>query len=470
MKRLIIAGTHSGVGKTTVSIGLMLLLKKKGFIVQPFKVGPDYIDPSYHTFVCDRTSRNLDSFLLSRDAILEIFDNASCDADISIIEGVMGLYDGYNGVSDIGSTADVAKILDAPVILIIDGSNFARSAGALALGYKNFDKEVKLKGIIFTKVSGKKHFDMLKSSVENIKLPVLGCIYNNPALNIPERHLGLIPMKEKKYLNKDFLKNILSQMNNFDIDRILSITANACNLPKYKKRIFVKRKNNKKVRIAVAYDSVFNFYYEDNFEILKSFGANLIFFSTLKDKKLPDNISGLYLGGGFPEIFAKELSANNSMKEDIKKKIDNGLPTYAECGGLMYLSKTLVDSKSKEYKMIGCIPGKILMTNRLINFGYKSMKVIKDNILAKKLKIIKGHEFHYSIFAKSRLSSFAYEVLNRNSERKEGFVKNNLLASYIHLHFGANLDLAKSFVESAKKYFQGVKNYEKKRSNSGLYR
>lgn len=457
--RVVIAGTQSGVGKTTLTIGLLAAFKQIGLTVQGFKAGPDYIDPSYHTAVTGRASRNLDTWLLKPDAVLWSFQNASKDADISVIEGVMGLYDGLGGTQDVGSTAHLAKLLDAPIILLIDGEKFSRSAAAIVLGYLSFDPKCRIAGVIVNNVSGRGHYDLIKRAIEkHISIPVLGFLCQDKRIKMPERYLGLIPAEEAiSFLS--FIDAIVDALTtHVDLNRILRIAKSAPPLvltsqPFSERPIAPIAPIVKSTpRIAVARDVAFNFYYQDNLDLLERFGAEIIPFSPIKDEHLPKGVAGLYFGGGFPEMVAPQLEQNSSLRAEIKNQIEAGMPTYAECGGLMYLSESIKDHQGKSWQMVGAMPGNILMTDRLQNFGYTIVKATRDTLLARKGERIKGHEFHYSLSDTIPvLGMEAYHIPSRKNrpERYEGFAKDNFLASYVHVHFLSKPQWAKRLVEKA---------------------
>jgi len=452
--RIIVAGTQSGVGKTTLTLGLLLVLKKKGFVVQPYKVGPDYIDSEFHTQITGLACRNLDSFLLRRDVLLELFERQAKKADFSLIEGVMGLFDGLKTNSQHGSTSHLSKILNCPVILILDVGKMSTSAAAMALGYKNFDRRLNLAGFILNKVGNLSHYQMTKQAIETkTGLPVLGYLPKDKILTLPERHLGLTPVEE---INLSQYYQHLSTLieKSIDVDAIIMIGKEAKELPAFKKTIFQGHKTEPIVNIAVAYDKSFHFYYQDNLDILEHFGAKLIFFSPLKSEKLPDDIDGIYIGGGFPELFASDLTKNKTLRKDIKIKSQNGMPIYAECGGLMYLMDRLVDFEGREFKMVGVFSGVVKMDTKIRQMGYGKIKSLSDNILCKKDMRTKGHNFHWSYVEKMPKDvSFAFEIERKGEKFKDGFLKNNTLASYIHLHFCSSPLLPRYFI----KMINGVK-------------
>lgn len=449
--RVLIAGTHSGVGKTTVAMGLMAALAKRGITVQPFKVGPDYIDPSYHTLVSGRMCRNLDTWLLKDKLIRGVFQDAALDAKIAIVEGVMGLFDGHASTNDRGSTAELAKLLHVPVILVVDASHMARSVAALVQGYLSFDPAVRIEGVIFNQVR-ERHFALLQETLQRYTdVPALGYLPPDPDLAIPERHLGLVPAIEDPGMARVKERLVEAVTKSIDLEQIMRIARKAAPLPGAELPGKAQGHRPRIVRIGVARDRAFHFYYQENLELLQTLGAELVDFSPLSDQRLPEGLDALYLGGGFPEVFANELAQNEPLRREIKCAVEGGLPTYAECGGLMYLTEHLVDKAGHQHAMAGVLPGAIRMTNRLQNFGYVTLIPKRDTILAKADDPIKGHEFHYSVWDHQVPSGQAAytAVTRREGQRLEGFAHGNLLASYVHVHFLTNVRWASGFVASA---------------------
>jgi cobyrinic acid a,c-diamide synthase len=449
--RIIIAGTQSGVGKTTISIGLMGALKDEGFKVQGFKVGPDYIDPSYHNVVTGRPSENLDVWLAPKDQIVEVFNRAIKDADFAVIEGVMGLYDGVSGIDETGSTAQIAKLLDCPVVLVIDANNMVRTAAAVALGYKNFDKKVHVTGVILNNVAGKTHAIWCKEAIESATdLPVIGWLPVNEEIKLPERHLGLIPTPEKENFNSFFpkIKNFVKA--NTNMGKIVTIAKSAGKIPKVQHPIYPKQNLPKNVVVGVAFDEAFNFYYPGNLSLLEAYGAEIKRFSPIHDRALPANVDGLYIGGGFPEIFSKELEANQTLREKIRQAAEKGMPIYAECAGLMYLTDAIVDFNGNSHNMVGVLHGKTVMTkNTLVT--YSLAEAAYDNLLCSSGAQLKGHEFHNSIITDIPDDiEFAYNMKMGEGikNKKDGWTQNRVLASYMHIHFAQNPEIVKSLLKN----------------------
>lgn len=467
--RIIIAGTTSGVGKTSITLGILYILKNLGFKIQSFKIGPDFIDPSYHHFVTNSPSYNLDSWLMGKKGLINTFEKYTIGKDIAVIEGVMGLFDGAGGKNNFASTAQIAKILNSPIILVIDASKAARSIAAIAYGFMKFEKGLKIKGIILNKISSNRHFNFIKDAFENkIKIPIVGVIYRNQELIFSERHLGLIPREELDDKRRKVILNsakVLSE--SLDAEKIVGLIRPLQNETVRKKKIDTGKEQNKQsIKIAVALDESFNFYYQENLDTLQKKGAQLIFFSPLNDPRLPEEVDGIIIGGGFPEILARYLSRNQSMMKAIKKIAESQIPIYAECGGLMYLSKSIKEGPSsykndkipeskgnfnKTYRMVGLIDAITNMTDQL-TLNYTQGKVINESLFGN-INRVRGHEFHFSVMENiSNDSKFSY-YLNKGkgiTNHKDGIVVYNTLASYTHLHF-SNTKLPERFILNCKK-------------------
>jgi cobyrinic acid a,c-diamide synthase len=443
--RIVLAGATSGVGKTSITCAIIYALQKRGFSVQPFKVGPDYIDPSYLSSISKKEAFNLDVWLMRENHLLESFVSNS-KSDLSIIEGVMGYYDGFGGNSNYASTHHVASITKSPVILVLDASKTARSIAATALGFQKFHKNSRISGIIINKIASKKHELLCRQSFEKIKLPIIGVIYKNAELNFESRHLGLVPTGEKNLKSKiEKTSKIIS--DSLDIEKIIQIMKNPVSLSK-KPNMLMKAP---KTTIAVALDNSFNFYYHDNLHALRREGANLKFFSPIHDKKIP-RCDGIYIGGGFPEILASLLEKNSIIKKILKKLSEENIPIYAECGGLMYLTKS-IDYANKKFKMIGLFDAETKMTNKM-KLNYTKGKIISKTIISDKTHELRGHEFHYSeLDSVSADSKFAYElnIGQGIKNHKDGLIEYNTLASYGHLYFDSS-NYAKIFVKNCINY------------------
>ncbi|MEA2046191.1 MAG: cobyrinate a,c-diamide synthase [Euryarchaeota archaeon] len=416
---MLVAGTHSGVGKTTVVLGLMAALRRRGLVVQPFKVGPDFIDPTHHTAICGRTSRNLDTFMMGAEGVRRSFSRGAKGAEVAVIEGVMGLYDGLEA-TEVASSAHVAKTLDVPVLLVINVHGMSRSAAAVALGYTLYDPEVRLEGLILNQVGSERHLTMLR---EALNLPIFGSLPRNADISVPSRHLGLTMGFESDH-DLDALADFVEE--NADLDRMLELE---CEVPPHEP---LPEASGKGVKIAVAYDEAFCFYYQENFDLLRCLGAELEFFSPMHDD-LPE-VDGLYLGGGYPELYAEELERSGT-RHQIKRAAEDGMPIYGECGGLMYLGESVI-SGEKENRMVGILPASTIMTKRLQALGYVEGKVVGENPVVATGKTIRGHEFHYSWMDCARDARFAYRFTRGKGilDAKDGLTEQNALGSYLHTH------------------------------------
>ena len=445
--RIVIGGVTSAVGKTTISTAIMYTLKQKGLHVQPFKVGPDFIDPSYHTYVTGRQSRNLDVWMMGENGVLKCFHNASSGADIAVVEGVMGLFDGISGKDDFSSTAQVAKILNAPVILVIDAGKAARSIAAIATGFLHFDKKLRIIGTILNNVAGDKHANFITEAfADKVKVPIIGIVRRSKEITMVERHLGLIPTPELEEKQKRAIfQSAKFVSEQIDLDKIKYLLDKVQTTDPLQKQL-----PNGQIKIAVALDESFNFYYADNLDALREQKAELIFFSPINDCKLPENIHGVILGGGFPEVLADKLEKNQSMGKSITKAAENGIPIYGECGGLMYLTRSIKGYRGDEGKkrnMVGLIDADTFISGKL-TLNYTEAN--SNASIFGKISKVRGHEFHYSRIENiAKDSKFAY-VMRRGDgidNKKDGFMVYNCLASYMHLHF-ADSRLPKRFIES----------------------
>ncbi|MGI0481663.1 cobyrinate a,c-diamide synthase [Geminocystis sp. CENA526] len=452
---LIIAGERSGVGKTTITFALLSYLKSQGKSVQSFKVGPDYIDPMFHTSITGLPCRNLDPILTSEDYVRSSFYHHSSKADISIIEGVMGLYDGVPNKDyfAFGSTAHIAKLLQIPVILVVDCSKLSTSISAIISGYVNLDRDVKIVGVILNKVGSEKHLSLLKEGVKITKIPIMGVWFRENNITLPSRHLGLIPTHEISTHQEIFEQLATLAHHNFNWDLLTPYLQEKSLVNNYNNSYFISSKKSG-LKVSIAYDKAFNFYYQDNLDILTNLGIELIFFSPLKDEKIPDDIDGIYLGGGYPEVFAQELADNKPMKQSIKQAINKGIFTYAECGGMMYLSDKIIDFDGKPWEMVGVLPNTAIMDKKL-TLGYREAKILLDNNIIKKDRVLKGHEFHRAKNS-SIPDSPLLEIKDYYTQQivsYQGWKINNVYASYLHLHFANYLDFIHNLLISNQKIF-----------------
>ena len=426
--RLVVGGATSGVGKTSITSAIIYGIKKHGYSVQPFKVGPDYIDPSYLSAISKNDAKNLDVWLMGESELVQSFVRNSA-SDVSIIEGVMGYYDGFGGKTNYASTHHVASLLKAPTVLVLDASKVARSIAATALGFAKFHRNSRIIGIILNKIGSKKHEKMCRQALANLKVPILGSILKNSE-SLESRHLGLIPVREQKSLQNKIRKVSREISDTIDIDKIIQICKNVPQLPKAQPKKFKKST----VTVSVALDSSFNFYYHDNLAALRREGAKLKFFSPVSDKKIPA-CDLIYIGGGFPEVLGQSLERNTTMRKLIKKYAEEGMPIYAECGGLMYLTKSISLGK-KRYKMVGLFDAETQMTKKM-TLNYTEGR-IRSNCLVSIPARFRAHEFHYSKIRnlpKDARLVYDLKIGEGIANKKDALSEYNTLASYCHLYF-----------------------------------
>lgn len=455
---IVIAGTQSGVGKTTLTIGLMAALKKRGLQIQGFKVGPDYLDPTYHRIVTDRWSHNLDGWMTSKDYVSTLYEKNSSTADISIIEGAMGLFDGYGATSEEGSAAQIAKWLDLPVILVVNGKGMSRSACALIKGYLDFDPDLHVAGVVFNNLGSKNHLRILKEAVEaTLPVQVFGGLLRQESLKMPERHLGLTTADDS-ILNNCFINELVNTIEeHIEVDEVLNLIEynpehfHANVITKVDKEAQHDMITSKKV--GIAFDKAFHFYYKANLDALEEAGAELCFFSPLEDDVLPEGLDALYLGGGYPELFAKKLSENTTMLEAIKAFAESEKPLYAECGGLIYLSQSVTNLEGDVLPFASVFPFSCRMLPKRKALGYVEVILEKDSIIGTKGESFRGHEFHYSEIIDEGRVQKNYRLKKRRGgeDRFEGYSKKNVLASYVHLHFASNKNIIEHFLGNALK-------------------
>jgi cobyrinic acid a,c-diamide synthase len=441
--RIVVAGTHSGVGKTTVASGLMAALSSEGFQVAPFKVGPDFIDPSYHTLAAGRPGRNLDAFLSSPDLIGPLFAHGAQGADIAVIEGVMGLFDGKSGGGDLASTAHVARLLEAPIVLVVDTRAMARSVGAMVHGYSTFDPTLRIAGVVLNRVGSRAHETMLRNAMKPLGIPVLGVLHRDDDIRTPDRHLGLVPAAERREEARrslDALGTVVSRSLNLDGMVRLSRTARSLEAEPWSPQS-ADLDLSWGVRIAVATGPSFSFLYRENVELLEGAGAEVTTFDPTTDEDLPSGTDALYLGGGFPETYAEVLSTNGRMRESVRIFAESGRPVVAECGGLLYLVREL-----DAYPMCGVLDATATMTDRL-TLGYREARALADSPLAKVGAGVRGHEFHYSGVEPGAGERPAWDLAGRG---QEGFVAGGVHASYLHTHWAATPEVPSRFVREAR--------------------
>jgi cobyrinic acid a,c-diamide synthase len=456
MIAFMVTGTGSGVGKTTVALALMAALQERGYRVQPFKCGPDFLDTGHHSAICGRASRNLDTWMLDGESNRAIFTSAIHDADAAIVEGMMGLYDGVAGGTEEGSAAEIAKFLSLPVVLVLDAAKSARSIAAVVKGFESFDPEVHFAGIVLNHVGSDGHHRMLETAIRSVTAtPLLGRIPTKEAIAIPERHLGLHTTEETKSA-KDWLGAFArAGQEHLDLTPLLDLSWQDSRVKKESVLAShpASRLGPTRVRIGVARDKAFSFYYEDNLDLLRENGAEIVPFSPLADAELPQNLDGLYLGGGYPELYTDALSRNATMCAGIRAFVEAGNPVYAECGGMIYLGRTLTTLDGRSVTMVGALPLEFEMTQRLVNFGYVDVTFVEDCLLGEKGTHVRGHSFHCSRLRAGTAMPTVYRVKYSLSGRDEleGFHYKNVLASYVHLHFRGNPTLAASLVTAARR-------------------
>jgi cobyrinic acid a,c-diamide synthase len=434
---LIIGATGSGIGKTSISCGLIYSLRSRGYRIQPFKIGPDFLDPSWLTIAAKRQCISLDSKMTSQDYVKNLVDKKMQCADIGIIEGVMGLYDGAYSQKNTGSTAEIARLLSAPVVLIANAHGAARSFAATIFGFSKFPDSPDFAGVIANHCGSKRHLNILSDALESVNLPpLLGGIPKNSLPSLPSRHLGLI--SASKYENSENQIMQIAEIceKNIDIDNLISA------MPVFQcteSSSELSRVCKADIKIAYASDNAFHFYYQDNLDLLITAGAELVPFSPLNDSSLPPDIDGIYFGGGYPEEYTGKLSANKTMIASINNFINKGKPVYAECGGFMYLCKTIKDRHSQNWNMADVFPFDIEMTESVKTLGYCDILLNQDCIIGKKGMHFHGHEFHYSEISSSHQNWLdnSYKVTYSDGRTIDtGFTFKNVLASYIHLHWG----------------------------------
>ena len=454
VKAIVIAATRSGAGKTTVALGLMAALRRRGLQVAPFKVGPDFIDPGHHRRVTGRVSRNLDGWMLGRRASREIFRRHCAGCDVAVIEGVMGLFDGFSGTSEDGSTAQIAKWLDIPVLLVVDAASMARSAAALVMGFESFDPSLSFAGVLFNRLGSPGHLEYIRQALMgHVRMPCLGGLLRRQEVHIPERHLGLVTGEEHP-LRTDMRERLADLVESAtDLDLLLSRLPElpVARAPAHRSA----PAGPERVPVAVARDKAFCFYYPENLELLADAGAQLLDFSPLRGDCLPAGTAGLYLGGGYPELFAAELCRNRRLREQIRSASRSGMPIYAECGGFMYLCRGIQDLQGRRFDMCGCFAFTARMSRRLRSLGYREIRLRRDCILGPADTRARGHEFHYSDIAGEDPRAVAlYRVSDRsgNYRSREGFLVRRTLGSYFHLHFASCPTLAAAFVDSCRNY------------------
>ncbi|MBN6046192.1 cobyrinate a,c-diamide synthase [Citrobacter sp. ku-bf4] len=433
----VLAGTGSGCGKTTVTLGLLNVLKQRGLRVQPCKVGPDYLDTAWHTAISGTASRNLDSFMLPEPILNALFCEQMQNADIAVIEGVMGLYDGYGTDPNYCSTAAMAKQLGCPVILLVDGKAVSTSIAATVMGFQHFDPTLHIAGVIVNRVNSESHFQLLKTAIEHYcAVPVLGYVPRVDGVALPERHLGLVTARES-VVNQQSWQDFAARLEStLDIDRLLALS-HLQTLPQGEWPERPAPNAGEGLTLAMADDEAFNFYYPDNVALLARTGVNIVRFSPIHDRGLPD-CQMVWLGGGYPELHAAALAANTTMLTSLREAHQRGVAIYAECGGLMYLGSLLEDADGVEHHMADILPGRSKMGKRLTRFGYCEAQALQPTLLAAEGDVLRGHEFHYSDFSPDTPAVLACRKVRDGQTVQAwsgGWRAGNTFASYLHVHF-----------------------------------
>jgi cobyrinic acid a,c-diamide synthase len=436
---LMVAGTASGVGKTTVTLAIIASLRSRGYTVQPFKGGPDFLDTTHHSRIAGRKARNLDTWMLSEEANHAVLQQAAAGADALVVEGMMGLFDGKEGQSDAGSSAEIARLLKLPVLLVVDCAKSARSAAAVVLGFESFDPALPLAGVVLNRVASEHHYRLLAAAIQSrCNTPILGWLPRDARITIPERHLGLHAAAESDVAIETLARFAEEHLKMDELLRLhCPVDAPAPSAAAMPEALLDA---GARPRIGVASDRAFSFYYEDNLDLLRAQGAEIVPFSPITDQALPPDLDALYLGGGYPELYARQLSENRSMLEQVRAFAHAGGAIYAECGGMLYLSQQLNTIEGEAYSLAGVLPLTMEMTSRLVDFGYVTVTFSQDCLLGRKGTVVRGHSFHYSRVASSGPVKTSYDVeFSLSGKRQqEGLTLDNVLASYVHLHFRAN--------------------------------
>jgi cobyrinic acid a,c-diamide synthase len=456
-RRLVVAGTHSGVGKTTVALALMAALRRRGLTVQPFKAGPDFIDPGHHTAVCGRPSRNLDTWMLGDDVVRALFARGAAGADVSVIEGVMGLFDGRSAEDPRGSTAHLAKLLDAPVLLVVDAAGAAASVAAVVKGFAELDPGVRVAAVLCNRVAGPRHYAYLEPAIRrHTPVAPAGWLPRRPEWHIPERHLGLVTRDDLGGgAAADLGARAQALEATANLDLLLELSAGQTPAsggrqpPDTLNHPGADAPRSPVCRVGVARDAAFCFYYQDNLDLLKEAGAELVPFSPLRGPELPAALDLVYLGGGYPELHAERLAANTAMTDSLRAYHRRGGRIYAECGGLMYCCRELVRADGRAFPMLDLLPARTFMQGRLAALGYVTWRADGGTLLGPPGTEARGHEFHYSrLEPLGPLSPAARLQREGEAAKPDGFTAGGLLAGYAHLHFASSPSAAASLVSA----------------------
>jgi cobyrinic acid a,c-diamide synthase len=446
MKAFLIAGTASGVGKTTVSLALCAAFCGRGLRVQAYKCGPDFLDTGHLSAISGRAARNLDTWMLDPQSNRDIFARGAAEADIAIVEGMMGLFDGVSGGGEKGSAAEIAKLLSLPVILVLDASKSARSIAAVVHGFETFDPQLRFAGLVLNQVAGESHFHLLRDAIRSTsRTPLLGWLPRDEAVAIPERHLGLRTADEESSLGEKTRCFAAFAEKHLDLDGLLDGEEVA---PQSAPAV---ARREARISLGIARDPAFCFYYQDNLDLLEAAGAKIVAFSPLTDSALPPGLDALYLGGGYPELYAEQLSRNRRFLTSLRSFARSGRPIYGECGGMMYLGEELCTREGHAFSMAAVLPLRIEMTDRLVRFGYVEVEFAQDCFLAEKGTVARTHSFHYSraIPTGELAAPFRARYSLSGLNDAEGCLLGNVLGSYFHLHFAGNPSIAAAFVQAA---------------------
>ncbi|MFO7861646.1 MAG: cobyrinate a,c-diamide synthase [Desulfosalsimonas sp.] len=453
IKGIVVAAPASGSGKTTITLGLLAALTRKGIDTAAFKIGPDFIDPGLHGEITGQPGRNLDGWMLDQNTNLEIFSRGADGAKMAVVEGVMGLYDGFSGGSEAGSTAQMAKWLGLPVLLVVDAGRMARSFAAMVKGFVEFDPKVRFCGVVANNAGSPAHIRYLEEAMADIsEIALLGAIPKDAGVGIPERHLGLFTAEDKVISDQrtHALADLVS--THTDLDRLIT---GLDEIPL--KQLANRLRPEPVVRVAVAKDPAFCFYYQDNLDVLEEQGCQIVFFSPVNDTDLPENIHGIYLGGGYPELYAQALSENLSMRRALQTAVRADMPVYAECGGFMYLCKSLEDQNGQIFEMAGVFGFQTVMAKRLCALGYRQIRFLKNTPLDPAGTVVRGHEFHYSFIRDPKADKTApdvYETADRAGKNRTapGWLTNQCLGSYVHLHFRSQPQTGRNFANACAEF------------------
>lgn len=447
--RLMIAGTHSGVGKTTIMASLCRAFADMGIRVKPFKCGPDYVDPSFHRLACGEECINLDTWLMGSDGVLEAFAYNSQGYDLALIEGVMGYYDGASATNSVGSSADVARLLKCPTLLVCDASGMARSFSALVSGFVNFEGGESIECILANRVGSDSHANLLQSAVDSHK--VLHVKKLDKELQFPDRHLGLVWAFERENEKREIFSRCSENVKqSLDLDHLIKLAKSA-------EPVEITQNSSKKpiasLKIGVIKDDAFKFTYQDQLQILEELGAEIIFLSALDDLTLPEDLSGLIIPGGYPELFASQLQSNQSFRLAIKERSEQGMPIYGECGGLMYLCRSLTDLQGVKHEMAGVFDRDVVMHDKLQDLGYVEVVQTRATILGPEGTRFRGHQFRYSSISEGS-EKLAYSLIKKRRKTviSEGYIKSNTLGTYVHGHWASQPNIPKNFLKACNDY------------------